>query len=58
MEHFKLSKNKYHSGFILLLAAASALYLLNINFSQIWIDEAFTKERLSYLPNLIQNNKD
>jgi len=56
----KLKKINQNIWFILIFIFASIFYLYNINFSDIWIDEAFTKAlvRHSYgkITQLIQND--
>jgi hypothetical protein len=43
MQPHKLNIQKEDFFFLLIFVFAAALYLFNINFSEIWIDESFTK---------------
>ena len=56
----KLKQVNQNISFILIFIFASIFYLYNINFSDLWIDEAFSKALIRHsfreIPQLIQND--
>jgi uncharacterized membrane protein len=59
MENYKMLKKlnitKESSAFLLILVLSSIVYLYNITFSDLWVDETFTKELVRFpLPKMLE----
>ena len=51
----KLNITKESSAFLLILVLSSIVYLYNITFSDLWVDETFTKELVRFpLPKMLE----